>query len=88
MSAVVNDSALIQLTITDRTSPVRCHPSTDVGQDGEEENDGGDSDDHDKTIVMLEMMVIMIMISKRFPKIILLLKVLRIIKTPTSCATL
>ena len=51
-------------------------------------NDGGDSDDHDKTIVMLEMMVIMIMISKRFPKIILLLKVLSILKTPTSCATL
>ena len=51
-------------------------------------NDGGDSDDHDNTIVMVEMMVIMIMISKKFPKIILLFNVLIIIKTPTSCATL
>ena len=43
MSAVVYDSALVQLTITGRTSPVRRRPST--VDDGYDDHD--DQDDHD-----------------------------------------
>ena len=49
MSAFVNDSALTQLTITGRTSPVRRRPSTDG--DDDDGNDSDDGDDNDGGMV-------------------------------------